>query len=105
MSAVFPPLSDLAANFDAEFDPSGYYSEIPQHMRDAIRRYIVDYIQPGDFLTGVITNDLRRAVNHADAQNLPLLKLYVQWFYNIAPGNCHGSPEIMFEWLARRNKR
>lgn len=92
----------LVENFDAEFDPHGYYAEIPAHMRAAIKRYIVNRIQPGDFLTAVITNNLRDAVNRADAENLPLLQLYVQWFYNIAPGSCHGSREHMQKWLEAR---
>lgn len=93
---------DLVDDFDRAFDPHGYYSEIPEHMRAAIKRYIVNRIQPGDFLTAVITNNLREAVNRADAENLPLLKLYVQWFYNIAPGTCHGSVERMQKYLSGR---
>lgn len=82
------------------------YAQIPEHMQAALRRYVLEGIQPGDFLTGVITNDLKRAVGHADAINLPLLKLYVQWFYNIAPGFCWGSTAIMREWMnARQQER
>lgn len=61
------------------------YEVIPQHMRDAIMRYAINRIAPGDFLRSVICNDLRGAVNHADSINLPLLKTYVQWFYNRCP--------------------
>lgn len=86
--------------FDIEF--TGDYAAIPPHMQDAIRRYLVQGIAPGHFLSAVIKNDLRGAIGNADADNLPLIKLYVQWFYNVAPGNCHGSPEIMKEWIASR---
>lgn len=88
--------------FDVEFD--GQYSAIPPHMQAAIRRYVVQGLRPGDFLTGVITNDLRRAINYADETNLPLIKLYVQWFYNVAPGSCHGSPKNMEEWMNARSQ-
>lgn len=88
--------------FDVEF--TGQYEAIPQHMQEAIRRYIVQGLAPGHFLSAVIKNDLRGAVNYADAVNLPLIKLYVQWFYNVAPGNCHGSPEVMKEWMLSRQQ-
>jgi hypothetical protein len=77
---------------------TGDYAQIPERMQEAIRLYVLHGKRPGDFLTGVITNDLRRAVGYADAENLPLLKLYVQWFYNVAPAICSGSPAHMAQW-------
>jgi len=88
--------------FDLSFDND--YANIPPHMQEAIRRYVVQGIKPGDFLTAVITNDLRGAVGRADAVNLPLLKTYVQWFYNIAPGSCWGSHDNMREWMNARQQ-
>jgi hypothetical protein len=80
----------------------GGYEKIPAHMQAALRRYVLEGIKPGDFLTAVICNDLRNAVGRADSENLPLLSLYVMWFYNIAPGTCWGSHEAMLKWLAER---
>lgn len=88
--------------FDVEF--TGQYEAIPAHMQEALRRYVVQGLAPGHFLSAVIKNDLRGAINYADATNAPLLKLYVQWFYNEAPDNCHGSPEIMREWMLTRQQ-
>lgn len=68
----------------------GQYEEIPEHMRDAIMNYILHRMKPGVFLEGVICNDLRKAVCNADAQNLPLIKMYVWWFYNICPSSLVG---------------
>jgi hypothetical protein len=79
----------------------GEYAEIPERMREGLRRYIIDRIQPGDFLTAVICNDLRNAVGHADAENLSLIPLYVRWFYNVAPHLSHGSLSKMHTWLDR----
>ena len=93
-------MTATALEYNVEF--VGDYAQIPPHMQDAIRRYIVQGLKPGNFLTGVITNDLRRAVCAADEQNLPLIKLYVHWFFNEAPGNSQGSPEIMRKWMAER---
>lgn len=81
---------------------TGEYADIPVHMQEAMKRYVLEGVEPGDFLTAVITNNLRNAVNRADAVNLPLLKTYVRWFYNVAPGNCHGSVEEMKTWIASR---
>ncbi|NDD53461.1 hypothetical protein EBZ39_06235 [bacterium] len=84
------------ANFDGE------YAQIPARMQESLRRYVLAGEKPGDFLTAVICNDLCNAVGRADAVNLPLLKLYVQWFYNVAPGLCWGSRENMDEWMTAR---
>jgi hypothetical protein len=78
----------------------GVYTAIPEHMRMALLRYVQDRIQPGHFLTAIICNDLRNAVSRADDQNLQLLKLYLQWFYNIAPAVCHGSYAAMKQWIS-----
>ena len=75
------------------------YAVIPERMREAIRRYILEGIPTGNFLQAVICNDLRGAVNYADDDNLPLLKQYVRWFYNIAPANCYGSRAVMLAWI------
>jgi hypothetical protein len=81
---------------------NGEYAQIPERMQAALRRYVLEGLCPGDFLTSVICNDLRGAIGRADDDNLPLLKLYVQWFYNVAPGTCWGSAEAMLKWIAER---
>jgi hypothetical protein len=87
-------------HFDLYF--TGEYEAIPEHMRAALTRYVMERIEPGDFLTAVIKNDLKEAVGRADAVNLPLLPVYVRWFYNVAPGCCWGSPQNFQEWLSER---
>lgn len=76
-----------------------YYSDIPDYMRGPLVDYVKHHKKPGDFLCSVICNDLRGAVGLADKNNLPIIKLYVMWFENVAPYNCYGSPEIMKKWL------
>jgi hypothetical protein len=80
-------------NFD------GDYEVIPQHMRDAIMRYATKRLEPGSFLEGILTNDLRKAVFNADAENLPLIKTYMLWFYNRCPAFLVG-PENYRQHLA-----
>lgn len=80
----------------------GGYEQIPARMQDALRRYVLEGIRPGDFLTAVICNDLRGAIGRADEENSPLLRLYVLWLYNVAPAACWGSPDKMREWMNAR---
>jgi len=75
------------------------YSRIPDHMMSALRRYIDNKIKPGDFLTAVLTNDLRGAVGRADHININIIPVYVSYLYNEAPGNCWGSTERVKEYL------
>ena len=79
---------------------TGDYSAIPERMQTALKNYVLERRRPGDFLMAVIMNDLRNAVNYADDENLPIIKLYVQWFYNRAPASCHGSPTAFVKWLS-----
>jgi len=80
---------------------TGEYASIPERMQEAIKRYVIDHVRPGQFLMAVICNNLRDAVNYADDENLLLIRLYVQWFYNRAPSSCHGSPTNMVTWIER----
>lgn len=85
-----------------ELNFSGEYAAIPEHMRESIARYVIQGIEPGSFLTAVITNNFRGAVLNADEENSKLLRVYAQWFYWEAPGNCWGSREAMQEWIRKR---
>jgi len=72
---------------------------IPDRMMEGIERYIKHGISPGHFLTAIITNDLREAVSRADDENIENIPAYVNYFYNVAPAACWGSPEIMDSWI------
>jgi len=74
---------------------------IPQRMMDAIDRYINQGIPPGDFLTAVISNDLKEALSRADEENLVNLPAYLGYFCNEAPAPCWGSEEKMKAWLVK----
>ena len=77
------------------------YSSLPFHMQDAMRLYIESGIQPGSFLTAVLSNDLMGALGRADDINLHALPLYGRFLYNDAPCWCFGSPEKVAAWIAR----
>jgi hypothetical protein len=71
---------------------------IPYYMQEHILNYILYGWNPGDFLTGIITNDLKKACYHADSENLWIIPVYAAFFYNYAPIDCWGSREAMAEW-------
>jgi hypothetical protein len=73
---------------------------IPAHMIASLQRYIEKRIQPGGFLTAVLSNDLLGACERADDDNLRILPAYMGYLYNEAPGGCWGSPDTVKEWLA-----
>jgi hypothetical protein len=97
----------VATQFEFPVDQwfRGEYAQIPERMQDALKRYVLEGVAPGQFLTAVITNDLQRAVNHADSENAPLLKVYVQWFYNVAPAGCWGSRAVMLAWINQQTEQ
>ena len=64
-----------------------------------VTRYIDSGIQPGDFLTAIICNDLKVAVDRADTENMGNLPAYVAYFTNHAPMNCWGSKANMTSWI------
>ena len=72
---------------------------IPGHMVESLERYIQRRIQPGHFLSAVISNDLQESCARADSDNQKILPAYVAYLYNEAPGACWGSPEKMQNWL------
>jgi len=72
---------------------------IPERMHGAIQRYIEQRINPGDFLTAVLCNDLKEACARADDENITMLPVYVAFFYNEVPAKCRGSSEKVMEWL------
>jgi len=83
------------------------YSVIPKPTMDALERHINQGVPVGDFLTGVLTNDLAKAVSHADPYNQHALVQIVCWLHNHAPAACYGSEEKVKAWreLRRSGKK
>lgn len=76
------------------------YNRIPEHMRDGMRLYIENGIEPGSFLRAVLENDLMEACSRADDINRHRLFDFAWFLYNGAPCECYGSPENVRAWLA-----
>lgn len=81
--------------YDRDDDPTCF---LPEHLQDGVQRYIEQGIYPGDFLTSVITNNLKEAVGHADHVSAAALGPIVRWFFNEAPGACWGGKATAKAW-------
>ena len=79
---------------------SSEYDEIPEHILEAIKRYVVQGIRPGHFLSAVICNNLKGACCHADSNSQRNLCLIVRYFYNMVPGCCWGSEARFEAWTS-----
>ena len=72
---------------------------VPDRMLGALQRYVDHGIAPGDFLTAILSNDLREACGRADDENRHLIFEYVKFLYNNAPSGCWGSEENFRNWI------
>ena len=77
---------------------------IPQHMTGALYRYVEHGIGPGSFLTAVLCNDLKQAIQCADIKNIQCLKEWAQVMTWCVPAECQGSAELVKDWLLKKRK-
>jgi len=75
------------------------FEKVPSHMREALRLYVDEHIEPGSFLRAVLENDLSRSFAHADTINRFALFDIVSYIYNWIPSSCWGSREKVQQWL------
>lgn len=75
---------------------------IPLHTQAALSDYIEKGLPVGGFLYAVLSNNLVDAVCKADAENSRALKEIVNWLYNEAPHNCHGSAALYLRWITEK---
>lgn len=76
----------------------------PERMVKAMRQYVEQHQPPGDFLTAVLSNNLRKAFRYADDENKLLIEQYVDWAYWQIPDLAWGSPEAVAKWIAKGKK-
>jgi hypothetical protein len=77
--------------------------EMREDIKDALDRYVTYHISPGGFLKAVLSNDLMGAIGRADYENRQDFLDICAYVYDNVPSICHGSPESVEAWLARRN--
>ncbi len=75
---------------------------IPEYTKEAINKFVKYGLPPGSFITAVLENNLSQAFAYADETNTLYLKDIVMYVHWEIPGTCHGSPEAVRNWLARK---
>jgi hypothetical protein len=78
------------------------YNLIPEHMMEAIIRYVDRGVPLGNFLTAVFANDLFQAVARADDYNSKIIPVYVRYIYNRCPIGCNGSYQDVESWIKKK---
>ncbi len=74
---------------------------VPQHLREGLRLYVEQGVEPGSFLCACIDNDLRMAIAMADDEVAQKIGAVVTWLHNHAPGTCWGSKDNRIAWCRR----
>lgn len=77
------------------------YVNIPDIQLVSLVMYVERGVSPGDFLTGVLEDSVRRAFAHADLQSIGSLWAIATWLFNRAPQACWGSRVIVGDWRNR----
>lgn len=80
-------------------------SRLPESLRGGMERWVNHGIQPGQFLSAVIANDLAETFRRADDTNLLRLQSIVSWFYNYMPELAWGSPSRAKIWAQGHGRR
>lgn len=83
----------------ASFNKSYSGQSVPEHIRGGLCRYINEGVPAGDFLTAVLSNDLREALGRADDINRAMLFATVSWLHCEAPSRCWGNPDRVKLWV------
>lgn len=72
---------------------------ISNNTKESLERYVNHRIQPGGFLTAVLSNDLFGAVTRADRESKLALSEICQFIYNEVPGDAWGSHDAVRNYL------
>jgi len=78
------------------------YDVLPEHMREGMRKYLEEGVQPGQFLYHILINDFVHAYGYADIFNQQALHIYAVWLYNEMPTGSWGSRDSVDAWVAHR---
>jgi hypothetical protein len=67
------------------------YSKIPEQIRCGLVHHFVWGLPLGDFMTAILTNDLRGVFRIADEPSLRGLRAVMTWCYSFGPAPAQGS--------------
>lgn len=76
--------------------------EIPPHLWDGIRMFLLEGRETGDFLYAVFCNDLADAIGRADPLSEAALGDIVRWLNHGAPSQAWGSKERVAYWIEHK---
>jgi hypothetical protein len=75
------------------------YLYLPEHTKYAIWDYVVNHRPQGDFITNLMSNNLRGTFSHADSQNMAAMSLIVRFVYNHVPAEAWGTGAKVSDWI------
>jgi hypothetical protein len=78
---------------------------VPQGIKNSLDRYVKEGTPTGGFLYAVLSNDLFEAFGRADIDNRMSLFDICSYIYGELPSTCHGSREIVNEWIDKFTKK
>ncbi len=80
------------------------YLSIPETMMNNMLAYVKSGEPLSGFLYALFSNDLFLTFNNADAHTKSNIGLYIKFVWWELPFECHGSPEIVKNWMIERRK-
>jgi hypothetical protein len=83
-----------------KFDWDHGMSGLPDVSQEALKRYFLYGLQPGSFLTSLLSNDpWQDVIARADHWNKPVLGKYLEWLQEYAPQGSWGDRNSVQSWL------
>ncbi|MBW2636002.1 MAG: hypothetical protein JRC86_00500 [Deltaproteobacteria bacterium] len=79
------------------------YDDIRGDVIASLRRYIVDGVCPGGFITAVLENKLNQAFSRADNENAKTIGALTKFCYNRIPAVAWGSKDAPEAWQEYRS--
>ena len=94
----------ILTNFNQPIDgaESNYQEMVPDHTIEALDHYFIKGFKPGGFVTAMIVEDWKKALNCADSANRQRFWYIATWLMRYAPKGSTGSYEAMDDWLLDR---
>jgi hypothetical protein len=74
-------------------------------LDQSLENYLMHGLEPGGFLTAILSNDLFRAVDCADTWNRDRITRIAEEIQAVMPWNSYGDRQRVDEWLANKDGR
>lgn len=81
------------------------YSLLPEHIRGAMKEYLVYGRLPGGFCLAVLENNLVQSFARADHINTYAMHDIVRWLYMECPASAWGDKDTVINFSTDRNLR